>query len=93
MKVQELKKFAKKHKSIIFAIRVVVIYFILMLIAKHIKVVYEMGVLSDTILSIVIIAAIYFYRFLSYAVVPAIFVLFFMQLMEKGWERTKKYYE
>lgn len=92
----EMKTLLTKNKKLSFAIRTIVVYLVFLLSAKYFTTIYEMGIFSNNIVSIIVIAIVWLYRFLTYAIIPAIIFLFLVEKFSKKTKsenNTKKVYD
>lgn len=76
----KLKTLVKRYKSITVCMRFAVIYLTVYFIARYSNI-YEVGLLTQTPVNIVLVGIILIYRFLLFAVVPAILLLWIIKML------------
>lgn len=78
----ERKPIDKRKKRLLRCLRILLIYFIFIQIAKYSSV-FNNGIIPGDFWSCFVIVAVIMYRFLSIAMVPAILVLLLFDLFDK----------
>lgn len=78
-----MKNLLTKNKKLNFAIRTLAIYVIFFILAKYVESIYIMGILSNTVLSILVVVITWLYRLLSYTIIPATLFLLLVELLSK----------
>ena len=86
----KLKNFIKKYKNIATCTRFFLIYLVFYLIARYSNI-YETGLLTQGLINIIVIGIILIYRFLLFAVAPAILLLWVIKMIIGRNYKTNKF--
>ncbi len=86
MERKPIKYWLKKYKRLVSCLRILLIYWIFLLIAKYSRV-FSVGLNPQSIGNLVIAGIVVVYRFLSIAYIPALLVLWIFEILQKPLEK------
>jgi len=74
VEIRKIRAWLKKHKRPVMCIRILLVYLVCLMIVKH-SAIFDQGIFGSGTWGRIIIIITLFYRFLSFAFVPGILIL------------------
>ncbi len=80
MEIRKIRAWLKKHKRPVMCLRILLVYLVCLMIVKY-SAIFDQGIFGSGTWGRIIVLITLFYRFLSFAFVPGILILWLSEIL------------